>query len=59
MEWVDSTPILSKYDYGEYYYEIVNALVNRGYVRGKNIFGAPYDFRKGPSNLNFRTLNFI
>lgn len=49
MEWVDTTPVVDRYDYGSYYNVIVNALVNRGYARSKNIFGAPYDFRKGPS----------
>lgn len=51
MEWVDTTPVVDNYDFGQYFYPIVNSLVNRGYVRGENIFGAPYDFRKGPSKL--------
>lgn len=35
--------------FGAFYYFIVDALVEKGYVRGENLFGAPYDFRKGPS----------
>lgn len=34
---------------GAYFKEIGNALVKNGYVRGLSIRGAPYDFRKGPS----------
>lgn len=49
MEYVDLSGFTQDYDCGEYYYAIVTALVNRGYERGINIFGAPYDFRKGPS----------
>lgn len=50
LEWVDTTPIADRYDFGAYFYYIVEALVNRGYVRGADMmFGAPYDFRKGPS----------
>lgn len=49
MEYVDTSSITQNLDCGEYFYGIVTALVNRGYERGVNIFGAPYDFRKGPS----------
>lgn len=31
--------------------DIVYALAKCGYVEGKTIFGAPYDFRKGPSEF--------
>lgn len=51
VEWIDSSP-MKYFDSGAYFYGITEALVNRGYVRNKNIFGAPYDFRKGPSNNN-------
>lgn len=51
MEMVDSTPVVNNYDYGAYFYNIAAALVKRGYVRGDTLFGAPYDFRKGPSKL--------
>ena len=53
MEMVDSTPIVNNYDYGAYFYYIAAALVKRGYVRGDTLFGAPYDFRKGPSKTIF------
>lgn len=49
IEWIDSTPIVDHFDSGAYYYHLAHALTNRGYVRGKNLFGAAYDFRKGPS----------
>lgn len=29
--------------------DIAEALTKCGYIKGKTIFGAPYDFRKGPS----------
>ncbi|XP_055295032.1 phospholipase A2 group XV-like [Sitodiplosis mosellana] len=41
MEWI--------WIFGAYFNYISEALVNRGYIRGKNLFGAPYDFRKGPN----------
>lgn len=49
MEWIDTTYIVQNYDYGAYYTFIVKALLNVGYQRDINLFGAPYDFRKGPS----------
>ncbi|XP_031619100.1 group XV phospholipase A2-like isoform X2 [Contarinia nasturtii] len=49
LEWVDTTPIVDRYDYGAYYYSIAHALVDRGYARGYTLFGAPYDFRRGPN----------
>lgn len=51
MEWIDSTYIIQNHDFGAYYTYIVTALANKGYERGKHIFGAPYDFRKGPSKF--------
>ena len=37
-----------------YFYHIVEHLVNtHGYVRDKNIHGAPYDFRKAPSKESY------
>lgn len=45
LEWIGG-------DYfGACYYFIVDTLVKNGYVRDKNLFGAPYDFRKGPSRF--------
>lgn len=49
IEWIDTRPIVDRLDSGAYFYDIAKALTNRGYVRGENFFGAPYDFRKGPS----------
>jgi len=42
VEYLDK----SKRDVGIYFADIVNKLVDQGYVRDKNIRGAPYDFRK-------------
>lgn len=36
---------------GMYFFAIVQGLVNDGYVRGDDIRGAPYDWRKAPSKL--------
>lgn len=47
VEWLD--PYSSVV--GSYFKEIANALVADGYVRDVNIRGAPYDFRKAPSNF--------
>ncbi|XP_055306545.1 phospholipase A2 group XV-like, partial [Sitodiplosis mosellana] len=49
IEWVDTTPILDYFDFGAYFYYVADALVKNGYVRGETLFGAPYDFRKGPN----------
>lgn len=57
IEWIDSRPIVDHFDQGAYFYHIVLALTNRGYTRGVNLFGAPYDFRKGPSK-NFKDLYY-
>lgn len=51
MDVVDTTPIINQYDFGYYFYQIIQALVTRGYDRNKNMYGAPYDFRKGPSKF--------
>lgn len=58
MEWIDTTYIVQNYDYGAYYTYIVNALVDKGYQRGKHLFGAPYDFRKGPSKFVSKIFDF-
>lgn len=49
LENVDSSIASQVNKFGHYYFYIVDALVKRGYVRELSIFGAPYDFRKGPS----------
>lgn len=45
VEWLDPT----KLSPGAYFKDIGNALVAMGYQRDFNIKGAPFDFRKGPS----------
>ncbi|XP_011178445.1 phospholipase A2 group XV [Zeugodacus cucurbitae] len=45
VEWIDPTHNKA----GAYFKDIANMLVDLGYERKKNIHGAPYDFRKGPS----------
>lgn len=57
LEWIDTTPLLDNYDYGDYFTHIAVALANRGYVRGTSLFGAPYDFRKGPSKTAISLLS--
>lgn len=36
---------------GEYFGAFVQALVDTGYIRGKSIRAAPYDFRNAPGEL--------
>lgn len=45
VEWIDP----SHASPGGYFKDIGNALVALGYQRNKTIRGAPYDFRKAPS----------
>lgn len=47
VEWLD--PGYTKSLAGAYFKDVANALVHKGYERGVNIRGAPYDFRKAPS----------
>lgn len=47
VEWIDPT----RNSAGAYFKDIANMLVTHGYERKKNIRGAPYDFRKGPNEL--------
>lgn len=42
-----------------YFYDITQALVDKGYNRKESIFGAPYDFRRGPSKLKLFFLIYI
>ncbi|CAH1388677.1 unnamed protein product [Nezara viridula] len=37
---------------GDYFSHISDTLVSLGYIRGENLHGAPFDFRKGPSELD-------
>lgn len=59
LEWIDTTPVIDNYDYGAYFTFIVESLKQHGYEPDETLFGAPYDFRKGPSKLNlfFKYLN--
>ena len=43
VEYLDSSGEFS------YFGTIADKLVKTGYVRGRNLFGAPYDFRKAAS----------
>lgn len=45
VEWIDPTQSAD----GSYFVNMANALARNGYVRGISLFGAPYDFRKGPN----------
>lgn len=47
VEWLD--PSITKSLAGAYFKDIANALVAKGYVRNITLRGAPYDFRKAPS----------
>uniref|UniRef100_A0A182TIV3 Phosphatidylcholine-sterol acyltransferase n=1 Tax=Anopheles melas TaxID=34690 RepID=A0A182TIV3_9DIPT len=57
VEWIDP----SHASVGAYFVNIANALVSNGYVRDKSIVGAPYDFRKGPTENKeyFLQLKFL
>ncbi|KAI1722437.1 lecithin:cholesterol acyltransferase domain-containing protein [Ditylenchus destructor] len=48
VEWLDA----SKRSPGLYFASIADALASWGYTRGKNIVGAPYDWRRAPHELN-------
>lgn len=47
--------LIEEYDsvlVASYYAPLVNLLVAKGYTRGVDVLGAPYDFRKAPSQLS-------
>lgn len=45
VEWIDPT----HNSLGGYFKDISTVLIELGYKRGSNVFGAPYDFRKAAS----------
>ncbi len=47
VEWIDP----SKASEGTYFKDIADMLTLLGYEGGISLRGAPYDFRKGPSNI--------
>lgn len=47
LEYLD--PTLKSID-SSYFSNIIEKLTEKGYVRGKSVYGAPYDFRKGPKS---------
>ncbi|VDM61573.1 unnamed protein product [Angiostrongylus costaricensis] len=47
IEWLDK----SKASPGLYFFTLVEQMVSWGYSRGKNILGAPFDWRKSPNEL--------
>ncbi|KAK6174414.1 hypothetical protein SNE40_017695 [Patella caerulea] len=50
VEWLDPDTFLH-ITRTSYFAPIVTSLVNWGYVRGKSVRGAPYDFRKAPNEF--------
>lgn len=48
MDTIDKS-IFNGYDYGIYFQYIIASLSALGYDSNRNMYGAPYDFRKGPS----------
>lgn len=52
MEWIDPSVWTREYDFGAYFIYIVDSLLGNGYERMRTLFGAPYDFRRGPSKFS-------
>ncbi|KAE9416180.1 hypothetical protein Angca_007738, partial [Angiostrongylus cantonensis] len=48
IEWLDK----SKASPGLYFFTLVEQMVSWGYSRGKNLLGAPFDWRKSPNELH-------
>lgn len=59
IERIGEKPNFSYFDFGEYFNHVADALVKYGYVRGETLFGAPYDFRRGPSKLTLSLYYFL
>lgn len=49
MEWIDPSIATRNFDFGAYFTIIAEGLRNNGYENARTLFGAPYDFRRGPS----------
>lgn len=49
IEYLD--PNTKFWDTTNYFHDMVQHFVDKGYVRGKNIVGAPYDWRYSPSKF--------
>jgi len=41
----------SKWSLSQYFHNIIDMAVSLGYVKGKNLHGAPFDFRKSPNEF--------
>ncbi|KAK0425815.1 hypothetical protein QR680_009403 [Steinernema hermaphroditum] len=48
VEWLDK----SKAHQGQYFAKIADALAQWGYTRGKDLIGAPFDWRRAPHELH-------
>lgn len=48
VEWLDK----SKASPGLYFFTLVDMMVTWGYSRGKNVLGAPFDWRRSPNELH-------
>ena len=51
FEYID--PTMTTYDFSIYFKPLIDFLENKGYKRGRDIFGAPFDLRLGPLSDNF------
>ena len=49
IEYLD--PSITYFDTLNYFHDMVQWFVDKGYTRGKDIVGAPYDWRYSPSKL--------
>ncbi|XP_014277926.1 lysosomal phospholipase A and acyltransferase [Halyomorpha halys] len=49
VEYLDPS---ARHFFGGYLNQLARELVDIGYIRQKNLYAAPYDFRKGPSELS-------
>jgi lysophospholipase-3 len=52
IEYLD--PSIEFFPTTNYFHDMVQWFVDKGYTRGKDIVGAPYDWRYSPSKLFFK-----